>query len=157
MWCSYSSAGFRRRKWSPPRRMLMTLQRCLGGTNRDSEYNWVILMCGPKRPGVFVQLNEACKRMTAEPGDQTLFPIAFVLSIPDIPGRIFWGKYSTLSLHTCCPAKEMKRGENASLLQVSCSLHTTMCVLMCLQLWSLIFFSSFLLFLLPLISKCFHD
>lgn len=38
----------RMRKWSPLRWMLMPLQRCLGGTNRDCEYNWVILMHGPQ-------------------------------------------------------------------------------------------------------------
>lgn len=124
-------------------------------SRRDSEYIWVILMHGPK--GLW-DLEGLCSWMKPEePGDQTLFPIALVLSIPDIPGSISWGKHSTFSLHVCCPAKEMKWRENASLLQVSCSLHTTMCVLMCLQLWSLTFFSSFLLFLLPLISKCFHD
>lgn len=36
------------RKWSPLRWMLMPLQRCLGGTNRDCEFNWVILIHGPQ-------------------------------------------------------------------------------------------------------------
>lgn len=38
----------RMRKWSPLRWMLMPQQKCLGGTNRDCEYNWVILMRGPQ-------------------------------------------------------------------------------------------------------------
>lgn len=78
----------------------------------------------------------SCKRITTEPGDQPLFLFVLVLSIPNIPARIFWGKCTIFSLYAFCPAKEIEWWEDASVLQVSCFLHTTMSVLMGPQIWS---------------------
>lgn len=131
----------KRRKLSFLKNMIIPLQSFLRGTNSDSEYNWVILMhcsqglCDLK--GLF-----SCKRITAEPGDQPLFLFALVLSIPNMPARIFWGKYSIFSLYAFCPTKEIEWWEDATVLQVLYFLHITMSVLMGLQILSffLLFF-----------------
>lgn len=144
------------RKLSLLRHMIIPLQSFLRGTNSNSEYNWVILIHCPQglcdQEGLF-----SCKRITAEPGDQPLFLFALVLSIPNIPARIFWGKYTIFSLYAFCPTKEIEWWEDASVFEVSCFLHTTMSVRMGLQIWSSFSFVLSCSFRFSLISKCFHD
>lgn len=134
------------RKWAPLRRMLMPLQRCLGATNRGCEYNWVILMHDPQGlwdlKGLFCWVNPARGRLQNHEISHC-FPLRWCCQFLTFQGEYFEENIVLFSLHACGPAMEMEWWENASLLQVSCSLRTTMSVLMCLQLWSFFFFFRF--------------
>lgn len=120
----------------------MPLQRCLGGTNRDCEYNWVILMHGPQGlcdlKGLFCWVQPARGRLQNHEISHC-FPLRWCCQFLTFQGGYLEENIVLFSLLLCCPAMEMERWENASLLQVSCSLHTTMSVLMYLQFWSFFF------------------
>lgn len=124
--------------------------------DKDWEYNWVILMHGPQGlhnlKGLFCWVKPAMGRLQNHEISHC-FPLHWCSQFLVFQGGYLEENTVLFSLHICCPALEMEWWEYAGLLQVSCPLHTTMSVLMCLQLWTFFFLY---LFLLLLIGKYFH-
>lgn len=139
-----------------------SVQRCLGGTNRDCEDNWVILMHGPQGlcdlKGFFC-LGKPARGRLQNHEISHCFLLRWCCQFLTFQGGYFEENIVVFSPHNCCPAMVMEWWKNASLLQVSCYL-----LLQCLFWYAYSFGYLFFLyvlfmgfFLLIWIGKCFNN